>query len=91
MIFSREVPYLKENLYKLEADSELLERLETQLWVGEIESTIALLKEVKPSGGEKFLKHLHKHRHRLINYHQVQNWTLDKRKLICVKFTQIID
>ena len=72
MIFSREVPYLKENLYKLEADSELLERLETQLWVGEIESTIALLKEVKPSGGEKFLKHLHKHRHRLINYHQVQ-------------------
>ncbi len=64
--------HLKENLYKLEADSELLERLETQLWVGEIESTIALLKEVKPSGGEKFLKHLHKHRHRLINYHQVQ-------------------
>ena len=46
--------------------------METQLWVGEIESTIALLNEVKPSGGEKFLKHLQKHRLRLINYHQVQ-------------------
>ena len=65
--------HLKENLYKIEADSELLERLETQLWVGEIKETIALLNEVKPSGGEKFLKHLQKHRRRLINYHQVQN------------------
>ncbi len=65
--------HLKENLYKIEADSKLLEQLETQLWLGQIESTIAFLNEVKPLGGEKFLKHLQKHRLRLINYHQVQN------------------
>ncbi len=65
--------HLKENLYKIEADSELLDCLETQLWLGQIEETIALLNEVKPLGGEKFLKHLEKHRRRLINYHLVQN------------------
>ena len=63
--------HLKENFYKLAADSELLELLETQLWGGEIESTIALVHSLKPSGGEKFLKPLQKHRLRLINYHQV--------------------
>ncbi len=64
--------HLKENIYKIEADSELLKKLETLLWKGLVEETLNLLDEVKPSVAEKFVKHLTKHRQRLTNYQQVQ-------------------
>ena len=64
--------HLKENLYKIEAESKLLKKLETLLWQGLVESTLTLLDEVEPSVGEKFVKHLTKHRQRLINYQEVQ-------------------
>ena len=64
--------HLKENLYKIEADAALVKEIESLLWQGLVEETLALLNESQPSVGENFVKHLQKHRQRLINYQEVQ-------------------
>jgi hypothetical protein len=64
--------HLRENLYKIEAQKSILEKLEGQLWAGQVSEAISLLERLEPTGGKKMVKYLQKHRYRVINYEYCQ-------------------
>jgi hypothetical protein len=60
--------HLKENLYKIQAPSEWLVNIESELWCGQVKRAFTKLKKSKYVGVTQFTNYLRKHRHRLVNY-----------------------
>ncbi len=60
--------HLKENLYKIQATKKFLEQVEAELWHGQVEEALLILRKSKYVGVTNFTNYLQKHRHRLVNY-----------------------
>jgi hypothetical protein len=60
--------HLKENLYKVGGSIKRLKAAETFLWLGQIESAIALFVDLKKKPAQNFINYLKKHSQRIVNY-----------------------
>lgn len=61
--------HLKENLYKIGGSKKRLKEAENLLWLGKVESTINLLKNLKKKEAINFCKYIKNHQKRIVNYH----------------------
>ena len=64
--------HLMENLHKVGADSQSLQRAESLLWEGQVEQTIALMATLATDASRRFCAYLQTHRSRVPNYRYYQ-------------------
>lgn len=64
--------HLIENLYKVGGSIKRLKKAEAFLWMGDVESAIALFKGWDNKEVDNFIVYLNKHRHRIVNYYYFQ-------------------
>lgn len=64
--------HLVENLNKVGGSQQRLATVETLLWQGDVDGTIAQFKDWKHERVDNFIAYLNKHRHRIVNYSYFQ-------------------
>lgn len=60
--------HLVENLGKVGGSLQRLNRVESLLWIGDIDGAIAQFSDLKNNRATNFLNYLHRHRSRIVNY-----------------------
>jgi hypothetical protein len=66
--------HLKENLYRVGGSLKRLQRAENWLWHGKVETASAEFAQLKSKKARNFQSYLLKHRQRIPNYHQYQEF-----------------
>jgi hypothetical protein len=64
--------HLVKNLHKVGGAIKWLNQAEALLWQGQVEATIAVVKDCKRKEAKTFCEYLRKHRHRIVNYEYYQ-------------------
>jgi hypothetical protein len=64
--------HLKENLYKVGGSRKRLQRVETMLWLGQVEQSITEFKSVNTKQAKRFQAYLQNHSQRIPNYREYQ-------------------
>lgn len=65
--------HLKQNLYKVGGSRKRLQRVETMLWLGQVEQSITEFESVKTKQAKRFQAYLQNHSQRIPNYHEYQS------------------